>query len=86
LIQFCQAVSRRALSIRKKLLGAEHPDTAQSMNNLAELLRAKGDYEAAEPLYRRALDIFTKVLGEQHPNTITVSGNLEYCREKMNGK
>ena len=29
---------RRALELREKVLGPEHPDTLTSMNNLAELL------------------------------------------------
>ena len=40
----------RALAIREKVLGAEHPDTATSLNNLAILLRAQGDLAAARPL------------------------------------
>jgi hypothetical protein len=43
--------SERALAIREKVLGAEHPDTAMSLNNLAELLRSQGDYAGARPLY-----------------------------------
>ena len=33
---------RRALAIREEALGPDHPDTAHSLNNLAELLRAQG--------------------------------------------
>ena len=46
---------RRALAIREKALGPDHPDTATSLNNLALLLKSKGDYAGAEPLCRRAL-------------------------------
>src|SRR5215470_2947026 len=34
----------RALAIREKALGADHPNTAASLNNLAELYRAQGKY------------------------------------------
>ncbi len=37
----------RALAIREKVLGAEHPDTALSFNNLAALYRSQGKYEQA---------------------------------------
>ena len=67
---------RRALEIREKVLGREHPDTATSLNNLAVLLENKGDYEGAEPLYRRALEIYEKVFGKEHPNTITLKKDL----------
>ena len=32
----------RALAIREKALGPEHPDTAESLNDLAHLLQAEG--------------------------------------------
>jgi hypothetical protein len=60
---------RRALAIREKVLGPDHPDTAQSINNLALVLYAKGDYAGAEPLLRRALAIREKALGPNHPDT-----------------
>jgi tetratricopeptide (TPR) repeat protein len=33
----------------------DHPDVAQSVNNLADLYLAQGRYADAEPLYKRAL-------------------------------
>jgi Tetratricopeptide repeat len=44
------------------VLGAEHPDTANSLNNLAGLLYSQGGYDGARPLYERALAISEKVL------------------------
>jgi hypothetical protein len=35
---------KRALAGREKALGAEHPDTLSSVNNLAELYRSQGLY------------------------------------------
>ena len=32
----------QALAVRKKVLGEEHPDTAQSLNNMGALLKAMG--------------------------------------------
>jgi hypothetical protein len=40
----------RALTIREKALGPEHPDTAVSLYNLALLLDGQGDLAAARPL------------------------------------
>ena len=68
---------RRALAISEKTLGAEHPDTATSLNNLAGLYRAQGRYGDAEPLVRRALAIAEKVLGAEHPTTVLFRSNLE---------
>ena len=45
---------QEALRIRQKVLGPEHPDTATSLNNLAELyLDMTGEYAKAEPLFRK---------------------------------
>ena len=48
---------KRALEIRERVLGPDHPDTATSLNNLAILYDNQGRYEEAEPLYKRALEI-----------------------------
>ena len=50
----CAHVCRRALETREEVLGPKHPDTLLSVNNLAILLKAKGDRAGAEPLYRCA--------------------------------
>ena len=67
---------KRGLAIREKALGPEHPNTAQSLNNLAALYDRQGRYEEAEPLYQRALAIREKALGPEHPNTATSLNNL----------
>ena len=58
------------------MLGERHPDTATSLNNLAALLEAQGDYAAAKPLYEQALAIRKAVLGERHPDTADSLNNL----------
>ncbi len=66
----------RALAIKEKVFGPEHPDTAESLNNLAVLLWYQGDSIGARPLYERALAIHEKVLGPEHPDTATSLNNL----------
>ena len=68
----------RALAIRERVLGPEHPDTAADLSNLAALLQAQGDYGAARPLYERALTIAERVLGPEHPNTAAGLNNLAF--------
>ena len=65
----------QALAIREKALGPEHPDVAQSLNNLAALYRAQGQYAKAELLYQRALAIDEKALGSEHPTVATLRKN-----------
>ncbi len=59
-------LAERALGLREKALGSEHPDVATSFNSLAILYHDKGDYAKAEPLYQRALDMREKTLGQEH--------------------
>src|SRR6516165_2139415 len=56
----CRKLFQQALETRKKELGPEHPDTANSLNNLAELYQLMGDYAKAEPIYQQALQIRKK--------------------------
>lgn len=42
---------QRALAVREQTLGPVHSAVAESLNNLASLYRARGQYAQAEPLY-----------------------------------
>lgn len=73
-----EAMHRRALTIREKVLRADHPDTLTSVNNLGGALHGQGKYEEAEAMHRRALTGYEKVLGANHPNTLTSMWHLSY--------
>jgi tetratricopeptide (TPR) repeat protein len=60
---------QRALDICERQLGADHPDTATSLNNLAVLYCYQARWGDAERLLVRALLIRTQKLGEAHPDT-----------------
>jgi CHAT domain-containing protein/tetratricopeptide (TPR) repeat protein len=66
----------RVLSIRKKVLGNEHPDVASSLNNLAALYTSQGRYSEAEPLYRQALEMRKRLLGNERPLVASSLNNL----------
>ncbi|MCP4663025.1 MAG: tetratricopeptide repeat protein, partial [bacterium] len=57
----------RAIKIREKALGEEHPLVAKSLNNLALLYRDQGRLAEAESLFERSLKIREKALGDEHP-------------------
>jgi tetratricopeptide (TPR) repeat protein len=73
-----QSLWERILAARRKVLGDEHPDTAESYNNVAFNLNAQSRYAQAQPLYENALAICRKVLGEDHPYTATSYNNVAY--------
>jgi len=76
--EYSEAISpgRRALRIRKRILGEEHPDTATSLNNLASVYDWMGRYVEAERLYRQALKTRKQVLGKEHQDTADTFNNL----------
>jgi tetratricopeptide (TPR) repeat protein len=67
---------KRSLTIREKALGLDHPDVAESLNDLAEFYRVQGRYADAEALFKRSLAIWQKVLGPYHPNVAASLNNL----------
>jgi hypothetical protein len=60
----------------------DHPDTATSLNNLASLLQAQGDFAATQLLFERALAIREKALGPDHLDTRGVRRNLVTLLER----
>ena len=67
---------RKALSIKERVLGKNHPATAATYNNMGGVYRAKGEYEKALEYYGKALEIFERVLGKDHPDTATTYNNI----------
>jgi tetratricopeptide (TPR) repeat protein len=57
----------KALTIREQQLGAEHPDTANSLDRLARLYELQGQYSQAEPLYQHALGFMSNSWGPTTP-------------------
>jgi tetratricopeptide (TPR) repeat protein len=56
-----KSLLQRALDIQEKALGKAHPSTAKSLNDLAVLYCALGQYSEAEPLFKRVLETYEKV-------------------------
>ncbi|MHC4992134.1 MAG: tetratricopeptide repeat protein [Planctomycetota bacterium] len=68
--------AERALAVRRRELGDEHPATLASMVDLANVVAAQGHEKEAGRLYEEALEIRRRVLGEDDPNTLTSLHNL----------
>ena len=66
----------KALAIRERVLGTEHPDTATTYNNMAGVYEDQGDYEKALEYYGKALAIRERALGTEHPSTATTYNNM----------
>jgi tetratricopeptide (TPR) repeat protein len=75
---------RRALAVRKELLGEDHPDTALALYWMGEFQASLGDFVLAEEAIRNAAEIERKVLGEAHPEYATMLGRLGHVYANMN--
>jgi tetratricopeptide (TPR) repeat protein len=82
-----RSLFERALAIREKLFGPEHPETATSLNSLAGVVQSQGDLAVARALYERALGIRENVLGPEDSDTAMSLNNLaDVVREQGESK
>ncbi len=75
---------RRVLAIEEASFGAEHPNVARHLNNMATLLQTTNRSAEAESLMRRALAIDKASLGSEHPNVATDLNNLAALLQATN--
>ena len=68
-------VAKKALELAEES-GPNNVNVATSLNSLALLYKAQGEYALAEPLYKRSLKIYEKALGPDHPSVATSLENL----------
>ena len=61
-----------ALADQQRLLGADHPETLESMQALAELAAALGENERARTLLEESLQRHIQVFGDRHERTARV--------------
>lgn len=76
-------LAERALSLREKALGPDHPDVAVTLNLLGKLHRERADYAQAETLLKRALAIREKTPG---PNQLVTAETLNDLAELYGDK
>lgn len=73
----------KAFDDRKRLLGADHPETLSAMNTLSVLLQSAGELDKAEPLSLEALDCARKSLGNSI-RSLTAMSNLAGVLQTQN--
>ena len=64
-----EALALDAVEIDERIFGADHPETAASLNKLGAVYNAEGHYRQAETVLLRAARIREKTLGPRNPNT-----------------
>lgn len=70
------STARKAVDIRKRILGEMHPFTARSLDNLGHFQTATGEYAAARLSLEQTLRIFKNAHGEEHADTARTTHNL----------
>ncbi|WP_266674010.1 tetratricopeptide repeat protein [Streptomyces sp. NBC_01443] len=70
------ALQHQAYLSLRETLGAEHPDTLDSLNNCANALDEIGRHQEARDLHQHVLADRERVLGPDHPNTLHSRNNL----------
>ncbi len=76
-------LARKALALRKPVLGERHPLYATTLHNVAANLSALGDHKAALPLFQQALALRKDLLGERHPSCGNTLDNLASLHQDM---
>jgi CHAT domain-containing protein len=71
-----EVLYKRALAVREKALGFEHPDVAQTLKNLGGVYRKLGRYVEAEPLTYRALAIQEQAMGASNRGVASILDDL----------
>jgi pentatricopeptide repeat protein len=73
----------KRLVILEKVLGREHPSTAMTYNNIADVYSNQGEYTKALKWFQKALTVCEKVLGKEHPDTVITYNNITVIYKKQ---
>ncbi|EXJ63309.1 uncharacterized protein A1O5_11630 [Cladophialophora psammophila CBS 110553] len=74
--QKAEELERQVVETTKRVLGAEHAFTLNSMHNLGHTLNSLGKYEEAEKIHRDVLQAREKAPGANHPFKLSSMDNL----------
>lgn len=72
----------KALEVRK-LLGADHPEVAQTENNLASVYQVMGRFEEAEKTFKSAITRLERAPSESQADLANAIGNLASLHQEL---
>jgi hypothetical protein len=75
-----EELEAKALEIRQRVLGEEHPGTLAGMNNLAVTFKEQGRDKEAMALMEDCTRMRIRVLGPDHPHTTSSQDALNEWR------
>ncbi|OQV09646.1 Tetratricopeptide repeat-containing protein [Cladophialophora immunda] len=81
--QKAEELALQVLKVRKKVLGARHHHTLQSMDNLGRALLNSGKYQEAEKSYREILELRIRARGKKNVETLQSMGALAFTLNQL---
>lgn len=76
----------QVMGTRKTKLGADHPDTLNSIHNLAFTLQSQACHAEALALIEKCFQSRQQVLGEQHPDPLSSFDTLSGWRAECSNR
>jgi tetratricopeptide (TPR) repeat protein len=73
----------KSLEIRQKTLSENHPDLANSYNNIGNVYRNMGEYSKALSSHKKAVEIDQKTLPANHPDLASSYNNIGGVYDNM---
>jgi hypothetical protein len=71
-----EELDSKTLEIRRRVLGPEHPDTLDTISDIAAMYQRQGNYALAETYAARARAGRRHALGPEHPETMASAADL----------
>jgi eukaryotic-like serine/threonine-protein kinase len=71
-----QTQLKRALDLRRQVLGAKNPETLKTMERVGYLAYLQGNYPEAETVLGNTLEMLRQVSGPEHPDTLKSMADL----------
>ena len=68
-------LQQEAVAIKAEVHGADHPQVAEAMSELAGLAATRGELATADSLYERSVSILEPAYGSEHPTVATILNN-----------
>ena len=76
---------QKALRIRERVLGTDHPDTAATYHNIGTFYFAQGDYQEALTWFHKAQTINLNILGMKHPHSTITQEYIDDAKRHLSG-
>jgi TPR repeat protein len=74
---------KRIVALQEKTKGADHPELADALYQVANVIESQGRYAEAEPLRLRLLAIRENVFGAKHPGIVSALMGLASLYESL---